>query len=284
MAVFVFLLIGGILLAAIYFFKQQTLRQAAIQRLFQEGQKGTEETFQRAREFNYLRRYHWVHIILAIISICFFLWFLKLKLIYALAFSFIVYLLAGQLEDIRIIHHSNKLEEQLADSIDLMISGLQAGSSAIGVMEHIQLEIGDPLKSEFREISGRLRFGDNPQEIFKDLGERIQLESFKIFALTMSVHWGTGGRLVPLLSTVGKTIRDRVEISRQIRLQSIQSKMSTIILLFCIYFIALIVWKSAPQNMMAFLNSNAGGWAVVIAIFLQGLGIAWISNMSKVRY
>jgi Flp pilus assembly protein TadB len=278
-----FLLLSVVLLITVTLFNQQKLRQAAARRLFEEEKEGN-ESFPRSREFNYLKRYRWIHLVLAGISFCIFFWFLHLKIAYALAFSFIVFLLAGQIEDIRIIHHSNKLEEQLADAIDLMISGLQAGSSAVGVMEYIQLEIGEPLKSEFREIAGRLRFGDNPQEIFKDLGYRIPLESFKIFSLTMSVHWGTGGRLVPLLSTVSKTIRDRVEIARQIRLQSIQAKLSTLILLFCIYFIALIVWKTAPQNMTAFLNSTTGGWAAVAAIVLQGFGIVWISNMSKVKY
>ncbi len=272
-----------VLLTAAYFFNKYWVRQKTIHRLFDEGKKDR-GSFKRTREFNYLKRFYWIHFVVAIAALLIFILFFKLKIIYALAFAFIIYLLAGQVEDIRIIHHSNKLEEQLADSIDLMISGLQAGSSAIGVMEHIQVEIGEPFKNELKEIAGRLRFGDNAHEIFKDLSDRIPLESFKIFALTMSVHWGTGGRLVPLLATVSKTIRDRVEISRQIRLQSIQAKLSTIILLACIYFIALIVWKSAPQNMMAFLNSAVGGWAVVIAILLQGLGIVWISNMSKVRY
>ena len=134
------------------------------------------------------------------------------------------------------------------------------------------------------EVVGRIRLGDDPQEVFRDLTARVPLETFALFSSALSVHWEVGGNLAPTLATVGRTIRDRIELSRRIRSMSAQSRISTIAILATTYFIALVMWRSDPNRMKEFLSTSIGSTLVAAAIFMQAVGIVWGVAISRVKY
>jgi Flp pilus assembly protein TadB len=86
------------------------------------------------------------------------------------------------------------------------------------------------------------------------------------------------------LAGVGRTIRDRIEIARRIRSNSAQSGVSTLAVMLLTYFIALVVWRTNPQQMNQFLATTFGQWAVAGTILLQALGLVWMSFISRLRF
>ena len=79
------------------------------------------------------------------------------------------------------------------------------------------------------------------------------------------------------LASVGRTIRDRIEIARRIRSNSAQSEVSTLAVLLLTYFIALVVWRTNPEQMGQFLATSVGQWAVAGTILMQAAGLVWMS-------
>ena len=63
-----------------------------------------------------------------------------------------------------------------------------------------------------------------PRAGYRGLTKRVPLETFLLFTSALTVHWETGGSLAPTLASVGRTIRDRIEIARRIRSNSAQSR------------------------------------------------------------
>ena len=106
-----------------------------------------------------------------------------------------------------------------------------------------------PLRPQLEEVVGRIRFGDDPRTVYHGLTERVPLETFLLFASALSVQSETGGSLAPTLASVGRTIRDRIEIARRIRSNSAQSEVSTLAVMLLTYFIALVVWRTNPEQM-----------------------------------
>ena len=49
-----------------------------------------------------------------------------------------------------------------------------------------------------------------------------------LFAAALSVHWEVGGSLAPILATVGRTVRDRIELSRRISAMTTQARLSIV--------------------------------------------------------
>jgi Flp pilus assembly protein TadB len=203
---------------------------------------------------------------------------------YVLAIGLVVALALTQLESFLHTRHIAKLERQLADAIDIMVGAVSAGAAVGPAIEAATIETGRPLKPYLQEISGRIRLGDDPASVFGSLAERVPLETFLLFSSSLAVHYEVGGRLAPTLATVGRTIRDRIEVTRRIQSNIAQSQFSTFAILGLIYLIAVIVWRNGPDPMREFVTSTVGSWFVAGSIILQAVGIAWMNLISKPKF
>jgi tight adherence protein B len=206
-----------------------------------------------------------------------------LREIYSLTAGLVVGLLLWQVEAMFADRRVQKVEVQLADAIDLMVGALRAGAGMLNALESAMRESRAPLKQQLDEMSGRIRFGDDPQTVFRSLTQRVPLETFLLFSSALSVNWEVGGSLASTLATVGRTIRDRIEISRRVRSMTTQVRVSIISVLGVTYFIAGVMWFNDPPRMQAFLQTNIGSFFVAAAILLQALGIVWASILSRSR-
>ncbi len=203
---------------------------------------------------------------------------------YVAAIGGVVALLLNQLEGSLHKRHVAKLERQLADAIDIMVGAVSAGAAVGPAIDAATIETDRPLKPYLEEVSGRIRLGEEPVNVFRSLADRVPLETFLLFSSSLAVHYEVGGRLAPTLATVGRTIRDRIEITRRIESNIVQSQFSTFAILGLVYLIAVIVWRNGPEPMRAFVTSSAGSWFVAGSIILQAVGIAWMNIISKPRF
>ncbi len=203
---------------------------------------------------------------------------------FSAAFGLLTALLLTQLDSMMLAKRMSRIESQLADSIDLMISSLKVGASLQSSLENALRETRAPLKPQLEEVIGRIRLGDDPRAAVAGFARRVPLESFHLFATVLAVHWDVGGSLTETLATVGRIIRDRIEISQRLRSLTTQAEASIVAVLLVTYFIAALMWRNNPSRMSHFLASDVGQWMVGISIVLQGVGIVWISRLRNVRY
>ena len=232
----------------------------------------------------YVRRYHafpWV----AGLFVALVLYFLVgWPVIFAVTFGLITALLGGQLETFRVSWVTYRIEQQLADALDLMVAALQAGAGTMAALDNAVKESRPPLRPHLEEVLGRIRYGDDPQAVLRALEGRVPLEVFRLLVSTLSVHWETGGSLAPTLATVGRVVRDRIEVNRRIRTLTTQGRVSVIAVLFLTYFLALIMWRNDPERMADFLATTVGQALSAGALLLQAAGIVWTASLSRLKY
>ena len=185
-----------------------------------------------------LRRMRWLPWLIGVVAVFVMHYAVGWFWVYGLAAGLLIALLGGQLELALLERRTNRIETQLADSIDLMVGALRAGAGVLNSLDNAAQETRMPLREQLEEVVGRIRLGDNAQEVFQELTERVPLETFMLFSSALSVHWEVGGSLAPTLATVGRTIRDRIELTRRLRSMSAQSRMSILGVLFATYAIA----------------------------------------------
>jgi Flp pilus assembly protein TadB len=235
-----------------------------------------------ARPFQVRRRWvPWAAAGLVFVAINF---VVGLKTSYAVMFGVIVGLLIHELEDYLASRKDLLIETQLADAIDLMVASLRAGASLMSSLETAVEESRAPLRPQLEEVLGRIRYGDDPLAVLRGLMGRVPLETFRLFASALMVHEEVGGSLAPTLATVGRIIRDRIELTRRIRSLTVQSRTSTVAILGTTYFIALIMWRTDPDRMEEFLSSNLGSTLTSGAVMLQAIGVFWTSWLSRLKY
>ncbi len=210
------------------------------------------------------------------------LWILVgLPLEVAAAFGILFGVLAHLIEDQIAGQKTALIEAQLASAIYLMVASLRAGASLLAAFESALEEVGPPLRPYFQEVAGRIRLGDDPRAAVSDLQVNIPLETFRLFATSLAIHWEVGGSLATTLSTVGQTIRDRIELSRRVRAQGVESHASVAVVLAIAYVLAFLMWRTNPDRMQAFVSTSIGTAIIAGVIGLQAFGLVWMSRLNR---
>ena len=114
--------------------------------------------------------------------------------------GFLLGVIAHLVEDYRGEQQAAMIEAQLATAIYLMVGSLRAGASLLSAFESALEEIGPPLRPYFQEVAGRIRLGDDPRTAVSDLQVHVPLETFRLFAISLAIHWEVGGSLATTLS------------------------------------------------------------------------------------
>ena len=176
------------------------------------------------------------------------------------------------------------IEGQLAAAIDLMVGSLRAGASLLAAFESALDEIDAPLRPYVQEVAGRIKLGDDPRAAVSDLQRHVPLETFRLFATALAVHWEVGGSLATTLATVGRTVRDRTELTRRVRAQGVESNASVAVVLAIAYVLGFLMWRTNPDRLEAFVATTVGTTFVAGAITLQAVGLLWMSRLSRSHF
>lgn len=230
------------------------------------------------------KRYRWAPWLAAIVTGAAIATLTPTKPPFAVAFAALASVAIWLLETHHAGTQTDLIESQLADAIDLMVGSLRAGAALLASLEAAMREAQEPFASELREMIGRIRLGDDPATAVRAFADRVPLESFRFFALSVAVHWETGGSLASTLLSVARTIRERTEMARRVRAQSVEANYSILAVMGITYGVAVMMWRSNPQSITAFMDSQAGSWIAAFCIGLQAIGIYWISNLSRVEH
>jgi tight adherence protein B len=199
----------------------------------------------------------------------------------AAAVGVLVAIIAHLVEDHHAGRQADAIEAQLAAAIYLMVGSLRAGASLVAAFESALEEVGAPLRPYFQEVAGRIRLGDDPRAAVSDLQAHVPLETFRLFAISLAVHWEVGGSLATTLASVGQTVRDRIELARRVRAQAVEAHASVAVVLVLAYVLGLLMWRTNPDRLGAFVASGAGTFIVAVAIALQAAGLVWMSRLSR---
>ena len=226
-------------------------------------------------------RHRWICWTVAIVLTLILVFLLSTPLPIAIGLGFVVALLALEMDAWILEWRQTRIETQLADTIDVLVASLGAGSSLQASMAQAAQFTPMPLRRELDEMVARLRLGDAPNDVFHGLSQRVPMETFRLFATSLAVNWESGGSLSETLAAVGGTIRDRLNISRQFRALSTQGRLTTLTVLGVTWFMAAMMWQADPPRFLRFFFSMEGVWLIGAVLVLQGIGVALVSKISR---
>ena len=277
------LLPAGLLTAAagIGYFWLESWRREKVRGRLSEAQTGDHSGVAELENRPFATRHHFVPWLVAILvgAVVWVSMSLPPAIVFGLAW--VVGLLGMEVDAWILEFQHGRMEAQLADAIDVLVSSVSAGSSLQSALLQAAEYAPMPLKRELDEMVTRLRFGDPPVDVFNGLGQRVPMETFQLFATTLAVNWEVGGSLGETLSAVGGTIRDRLIIARQIRALSTQGFLTTLTVLSVTWFMAAMMWQSDPGRFLGFVLSPVGIALMTVVLVLQGIGIAMVSKISR---
>jgi len=191
---------------------------------------------------------------------------------------------AHLLEEFVAAQKASVIETQLASAIYLMVGSLRAGASLLAAFDSALEEVGPPLRPYFQEVAGRIRLGADPRSAVSDLQTHVPLETFRLFATSLAIHWEVGGSLATTLSTVGQTVRDRIELARRVRAQGVEAHASVAVVMGISYVLFFLMWRTNPDRLEGFLATAIGTAIVASVIVLQAVGLVWMARLNRSSY
>jgi tight adherence protein B len=143
----------------------------------------------------------------------------------------------------------NQIEQELPESLDLMVSALRAGHSLVAALRLVAYESPQPISGEFRICFDEQNYGLELRTAMDNLVTRVPLQDLRIVVTAILIQKESGGNLAEVLDKASYVIRERFRLRRQVRVHTAQGRMTGWILSFLPLVLGLALYFVNPQTM-----------------------------------
>lgn len=221
-----------------------------------------------------------------IISIIFGIVPLVLAIIFSPFFALLCpFCLAGPyvIAKMRIRRRTYLFTQQLPDALDLLCNALRAGHSLFSALNVIVQEMPDPVNKVFKILTDEIAMGIDTKEAMKSLQKAMPKSvDLRFFTTVVILQREIGGNLIKLLEILAATIRERFKMMGQLKAQTIQARISGLIVSLVPPIVAVILYIMSPEYMGYLINHPWGQIALKTAIFLMIIGYFVIRKITDI--
>lgn len=163
-------------------------------------------------------------------------------------------------------------DEQFVDTIALIANAVRSGLSLMQALELAVTEMGNPMAYEVNLVIQSTRVGVPLDVALTEWSKRMDSKDLDIFVTAIIIQNQTGGNLSEILETLGKTIRERFKIHRQIKSLTAQGVMSAYVLTGLPIVLGIALYIIQPETMGLLFTTNYGIMLVVTTFSMIGIG------------
>ncbi|MFF2277823.1 type II secretion system F family protein [Agromyces sp. NPDC058126] len=177
-----------------------------------------------------------------------------------------------------------RFADQVDDTVQLIAGSLRAGHGLNRSIGAVASEADAPTSEELARVVNEVRLGRNLADSLHTTAERMKSDDFEWVAQAIAINQETGGNLAEVLDQVGKTIRDRNEIRRQVRALSAEGRLSAIVLVALPIVVFLFLLVVQPTYFSTFFTHPLGIVGLVFAVILLIIGSIWTAFTVRVKF
>ena len=161
------------------------------------------------------------------------------------------------------------------DAIELMVRGIKSGLPISESITNVGTEIQDPVGEEFRIITDAVKFGRTLEEAMWEAANRLDLQEFKFFTISLAVQAETGGNLAETLTNLGDVLRGRRQLKLKIKALSSEAKASAMIIGVLPFVMGGLIYLVNPDYIMKLFIDPRGHVLLGIGLcsFVIGIGV-----------
>lgn len=177
----------------------------------------------------------------------------------------------------------DKIEEQMADAIDMLKRALRAGHPFASAVKLVSEDMPQPIAKEFEMTFADINYGNDMRRAM--LGLLTRIPSISVMALTTAVlvQKESGGNLAEILEQISKVIRGRFRFYRRVRTLSAEGRMSAWVLALVPLFLFGVMTITTPTYLPVLLDHETGRKMILFALLMASLGILWIRRILRIE-
>jgi tight adherence protein B len=164
--------------------------------------------------------------------------------------------------------------DQLADTINLMVNGIRAGYSILQAMEAVSREMGPPIATEFERVVQEVQLGLTLEQALNNILRRIPSDDLDMMITAINVQREVGGNLAEVLDTISYTIRERIRIKGDIRALTAYGRGAGNMLSAIPVILSVVIYLINPE-FMSLLFTHPCGW-IMVGIAVVGIVVGYL--------
>jgi tight adherence protein B len=170
----------------------------------------------------------------------------------------------------------------LAETLQIIAGGLQAGLSLSQAIDTVVKEGGEPIASEFQRAIIEQRLGVEIEDSLETVAERMNSVDFKWVVMAIRIQREVGGNLAELLLTVSATLREREYLRRQVAVLSAEGRLSAWILGGLPPFFVAYLTLTRPTYVAPMFHTHIGWIMCAVGVAMMLVGAFWLKKAVKV--
>lgn len=174
--------------------------------------------------------------------------------------------------------------QQLPDALDLLCNALRAGHSLFSAFEVIVNEMPNPISKVFKILTDEIALGVDVKDAMKSLQRMVPGSvDLRFFTTVVILQREIGGNLIKLLEILAGTIRERFKMIGQLKAQTMQARLSGIIVSVIPPIICVVLFIMAPEYMDYLTNHIWGKIALGVSAVLMVIGYIVINKITDIE-
>jgi tight adherence protein B len=144
-------------------------------------------------------------------------------------------------------------------------------------------EMGDPIGSEFAQVSDEIALGADPRSAIANLASRIDVQDMPFLVTSILVQRETGGNLAEILDKLGTVIRERFKMHGKVRALIAQTKMSANILVAMPFVMVSLLYLVNQKYVEPLWTTEEGHLIALLAVVMIAVGYVLCRRLAIVR-
>ena len=158
----------------------------------------------------------------------------------------------------------NLFNDQLGDTINLLVNGLRSGYSILQAMEAVARELPPPVSHEFARVIKEVQLGLTMEQALQNMLRRVKSDDLDLVVTAINVQREVGGNLAEILEVISHTIRERVRIKGEIRVLTAQGMLTGYVITGLPIAITLLLYLLNRQYISRLWTSGQCGWIMIV--------------------
>jgi len=174
-------------------------------------------------------------------------------------------------------------EQQLPESLDLLVRALRAGHSLSTALKLVGTELPDPIGIEFSHVAQEISLGMNMRDALDNLSFRVECEDLPFFVTAITIQMETGSNLAEILENLAHVIRERFKVYGKVRALTSMGRASANILAIWPAVMLGAIYLANPSYIEPLWTEEAGTTIIMMAVSMIILGYIICRKMAQIR-
>ncbi|MBO0860920.1 MAG: type II secretion system F family protein [Chloracidobacterium sp.] len=209
-------------------------------------------------------------------------WMLSGSLVFAVAAAVAAYMLPGVLMSRARNKRLERMDRQLPDAINVMVSSARSGKSLSQAIDEVAAKVPGPIGQEFGVIATEIKKGGvSVENALARAKARIPTESFLMVSTALIINCSKGGDVLHILERLSDAIRELWRLREKIYTETSEVRTQAKIIMFMTPLFGVVVCGFDPEIRPILFDSLVGNIILAVVGGLQTIAVVWIRRIIK---